>query len=169
MEVSKFLSCNIILAVNNNFILFSNFLLLPRGYNESVKNLIRYYIIEQNKYSFYYNECKLGNYKGYGWAKKVLLNTPNYLLIDFEGYNKTLKHLVEKLDLSEYKSNNRGPNIYLLYAFITKSNEQYIVYVKDDEDDSCISYSNETTENKESSISFDYAPYYAIYKGIDLN
>ena len=41
--------------------------------------------------------------------------------------------------------------------------------VKDDEDDSCILYLNETTENKESSISFDYAPYYVIYKGIDLN
>ena len=90
-------------------------------------------------------------------------------LIKFEGYNKTLKHLVEKLDLSEYKLNNKGPNKYLLYAFITKSNEQYIAYVKDDEDDSYILYSNETNENKESSISFDYAPYYAIYKGIDLN
>ena len=32
-------------------------------------------------------------------SKKVLLNTLNYLLIDFESYNKTLKHLVEKLDL----------------------------------------------------------------------
>ena len=77
------------------------------------------------KNTFQYYICKCQIYAGYGKTEKAFLNTPNYLLIDFEGYTKIGKHLNRKIVLTEYKLTNRGPNKYYLYAFITRNNEQY--------------------------------------------
>ena len=108
--------------------------------------------------------CKCLIYSGYGKYEKAFLNTPNYLLIDFEGYTKIGKHLDERIDLTKYKLTNRGPNNYYLYAFITKYNGQYLAYVK--EGTLWILYSDEITNMPAPYVPFDCIPYYAIYKGI---
>ena len=78
---------------------------------------------------------------------------------------KQKKHLDEKIDLTKYKLTDIGPNQYYLYAFIIKYNEQYIAYVKNGS--SWISYFNETNSSQYNSLSFDFIPYYAIYKGMN--
>ena len=103
-------------AYTNN-ILVSYFIPLPGPSNNSVSNLINYYMREENQ-SSYQNFlectfCKNNNTK----VEKVFLNTPNYLFIDFVGMNLIQKHLDEKLDLTEYKLTYRGPNKYSLYAY----------------------------------------------------
>ena len=117
------------------------------------------------KNTFQYYICKCQIYAGYGKTEKAFLNTPNYLLLDFEGNIKVGKHLDEIIDLTEYKLTNRGPNKYYLYAFITRNNEQYLAYVK--EDTLWVLYSDETSKKPADYIPFDCIPYYAIYKGIN--
>ena len=87
------------------------------------------------------------------------------MFIDFEGLSKVQRKLDEKLDLTEYKITDRGPNEYFLYAFIIKLNEKYIAYVK--KGSSWVQYSDETTIMSCPNISFEYAPYFAIYKGME--
>ena len=87
------------------------------------------------------------------------------MFIDFEGQSKAQRKLDDKLDLTQYKLTNRGPNQYYLYAFIIKSNEKYIAYVK--RGSSWDQYSDEITKNPNIIISIDYIPYYAIYKGME--
>ena len=165
LDVIKCPRCNSILAVNDKTTLFYNFLGLPGGINGNVSNLIKYSMMEKTENSNQNYTCKSDLYEGHGRTEKVFMNTPNYLLIDFEGQSKIQKHLDEKLDLTEYKLINRGPNKYDLYAFIIKYNEQYIAYVK--EGSSWISYSDEVTKTQIPFVSLDCIPYYAIYRGMN--
>ena len=165
LDAIKCPKCNSILAVKDNTILGSHFLPLPGGFDENVTNLIKYYMNEECENTNQNYICKCGIYKGYGKAEKAFLNTPKYLFMDFEGQSKKRKHLDEKLDLTEYKLTDRGPNQYYLYAFITKKFENYIAYVK--KGSSWISYSDETIAMSVPNISFEYVPYYAIYKGME--
>lgn len=164
LEISKCHSCNNILDFGNIDVIENNFLKLPGEINDSINNLIRYHMIEENK-NLYHNKCVKCD--SYYRVEKTFLNTPNYLIITFRGNNNIKKHLDEQLDLTDYKLINRGPNKYLLHSFITKPNFQYKAYIK--EDNSWVSYSDETTKDTKISISFDCIPYLAIYKGIILN
>ena len=164
LDVIKCPICNSILAVNHNSLLSCNFLPLPAGFYDNISNLIKYSITKGTNNTFQYYMCKCLIYSGYGKYEKAFLNTPNYLLIDFEGYTKIGKHLDERIDLTKYKLTNRGPNNYYLYAFITKYNGQYLAYVK--EGTLWILYSDEITKMPAPYVPFDCIPYYAIYKGI---
>ena len=164
LDAIKCPKCNGILAVKDNTILGSYFLPLPGGFDENVTNLIKYYMNEECENTNQNYICKCGIYKGYGKAEKAFLNTPKYLFMDFEGQSKKRKHLDEKLDLTEYKLTDRGPNQYYLYAFIVKSYEKYVAFVK--KGSSWVSYSDEITKNQNNFISLDCIPYYAIYRGI---
>jgi uncharacterized protein YbaR (Trm112 family) len=165
LNIIKCPKCNSILAVKDEKALFSNFLGLPGEIDDNISNLIKSSMMEktENSNKNYYT-CKNDFYGGHGRTEKAFINTPNYLLIDFEGQTKIQKHLDEKLDLTEYKLINKGPNQYFLYAFIIKYNEQYIAYVK--KGNSWISYSDEISKTEIPFVSFDCIPYYAIYKGI---
>jgi len=162
-DIIKCSKCNNILAVDDNNFLFSNFLGLPGGSEENMSNLIKSYMLKEANTAQKY-KCKCSFYECQGIIEKSFINTPNYLLIDFEGENKIKKHLDEKLDLTKYKLTNRGPKKYNLYAFIIKYEEQYIAYVK--EGSSWIMYSNETTKKTLPFVYLDCIPYYAIYKGL---
>ena len=164
LDVIKCPKCNNIFEVNDNSLLGSNFLGLRGELPGNVRNLIKYSMQEENENTNQYT-CKCGKYKGDGNAEKALLNTPKYLFINFEGQTKMERQLDEKIDLTEYKLTDRGPNQYYLYAFITKKFENYIAYVK--KGSSWISYSDETIAMSVPNISFEYVPYYAIYKGME--
>jgi serine/threonine protein kinase len=165
LDVIKCPKCNNIFSVNDNSLVGSNFLGLRGELAGNVRNLIKYFMQEENENTSQVYTCKCGIYKGNGSAEKALLNTPKYLFIDFEGQMKIQRQLDEKIDLTEYKLTDRGPNQYNLYAFITKVFESYIAYVK--KGSSWISYSDETTVMSVPSISFEYIPYYAIYRGME--
>jgi serine/threonine protein kinase len=164
-DVIKCPSCNSILAVNDKSFLASNFLPLPGGMTGNVSDLIKYYMEEESENTNQRYKCKCGKSEGHEKPEKVLFNTPKYLFIDFEGQSKAQRKLDDKLDLTQYKLTNRGPNQYYLYAFIVKSNEKYIAYVK--RGSSWDQYSDEITKNPNIIISIDYTPYYAIYKGME--
>jgi serine/threonine protein kinase len=166
LEIIKCHNCKSILAVNDNSILASHFLPLPGELDGNVSYILNYYMNEESENTNQRYKCKCGKNEGYGKAEKLLLNTPKFLFIDFEGKMKKQRELEEKLDLTEYKLTDRGPNQYYLYAFIIKSNEKYIAYVKKN-GSLWTSYSDETTINQDIMISFDYIPYYAIYKGME--
>jgi len=165
LDVIKCPRCNTILAVNDKTTLFYNFLGLPGGFDGNIIKLIKYSLMEKTGNSSQNYVCKNDFYEGHGKTEKVFMNTPNYLLIDFEGQTKTKKHLDENLDLTEYILINRGPNKYSLYAFIIKYNDQYIAYVK--KGSSWVSYSDEITKTPIPFVSLDCIPYYAIYKGMN--
>jgi hypothetical protein len=165
MDVIKCPKCNSILAVNDNSLMGSNFLGVPGGFSGNVSYLIKYSMKEESENINQVYICKCGTYRGNGITEKALLNTPQYLFIDFEGQTKMQRQLDEKIDLTEYKLTDTGPNQYYLYAFITKSLESYIAYVKNGS--SWTSYSDETTIMSAPYISFDCNPYYAIYKGME--
>jgi hypothetical protein len=165
LDIIKCPSCKSILAVNDKTLCASNFLGLPGGMDGSVSYLIQYYMKEECNYISQSYTCKCGKNKDQEKPEKAFLNTPKYLFIDFEGQNKKQRQLDEKLDLTEYKLTNIGPNQYYLYAFIIKSYDKYIAYVKNGS--LWTSYSEEITINKGIFISFDYIPFYAIYKGIN--
>jgi hypothetical protein len=164
-EVIKCPRCNSILGINDNTILFYNFLPLQGSFYNNVSNLIKYAMTKEAINTKQYYICQCGKHRGCGKTEKAFLNTPNYLLLDFEGNIKVGKHLDEIIDLTEYKLTHRGPNKYYLYAFITKYNGQYLAFVK--EGNLWVLYSDETTKMSGPYISFNCIPYYAIYKGMN--
>ena len=164
LDVIKCPNCNKIFFVNDQTILASHFLPLPGGMDGNVSDLIKYNIKEESEIINQSNKCTCGKNEGNEKPEKAFLNTPKYLFIDFEGQMKKQRQLEEKIDLSEYKLTNRGPDQYLLYAFIIKSIDKYMAFVK--KGSSWVSYSDETTINSDITISFDYAPHYAIYRGL---
>ena len=165
LEVIKCPKCNNILSVNDNSLLGSNFIGVPGGFSGNVSYLIKYSMKEESENANQVYTCKCGTYSGNGITEKALLNAPKYLFIDFEGQMKIQRQLDEKIDLTEYKLTDIGPDQYYLYAFITKSLEGYIAYVKNGS--SWTSYSDETTIMSAPYISFDCIPFYAIYKGME--
>jgi hypothetical protein len=164
-EVVKCPRCNSILGINDKTILFYNFLPLQGSFYNNISNLIKYNMTKETINEKQYYICQCGKFSGCGKTEKAFLNTPNYLLLDFEGNIKVGKHLDEIIDLTEYKLTNRGPNKYYLYAFITKNNDKYLAYVK--EGTLWVLYSDEITKMSAPYISFNCIPYYAIYKGMN--
>ena len=164
LDVIKCPNCNKIFVANDKTILASHFLPLPGGMDGNVSDLIKYNIKEESEITNQNYKCTCGKNEGHEKPEKAFLNTPKYLFIDFEGQMKKQRKLEERLDLSEYKLTNRGPDQYSLYAFIIKNYDKYIAYVK--KGSSWVSYSDETTINSDIIISFDYAPHYAIYRGM---
>ena len=59
------------------------------------------------------------------------MNTPKYLLIDFER-----RKLENEIDLFTYSMANIDPKKYSLYFYITKdsNNQKYIEYIKNKDD-----------------------------------
>ena len=96
------------------------------------------------------------------------LNTPKYLIVEFEG-EKCPKILENDLDLTSYSMSNIGPKNYTLYAYIAR--------VKNGDFYSFIKFRNVwyifTKDNNAQRVvyleglNFCYSPYLAIYQGVN--
>jgi ubiquitin C-terminal hydrolase len=108
--------------------------------------------------------CKNCLYNGKGKETKKFYNSPQYLILDFEGHKNT-KDLDLEFDVSQYIITSIGPRKYQLYAFIFKQNGQYKAYIRNN--NLWYEYSGENDVNENRFQSFNsFSPNIAIYRGI---
>jgi hypothetical protein len=160
LDLIKCPSCNGILDYNANINYCIHF---PGNIKGKISQLINQ--SEENLNKIY--ECKKCFYKGKGKKVKSFINTPNYLIIVFDGEDIKEKKLDNILDVQPYMISNIGPEIYALYSFITKESDgKYISYIKNGDCwDMC---SNNDTIEKLRVKSFNYCfPLIAIYKIVE--
>jgi len=160
LDLIKCPNCNNSIERIPNITYFLNFLNSAKG---KISKLINQY--EDNSNKSY--ECQNCNYKGKGKKEIAFINTPEYLIIYFDGEEVKEKSLDSSLELSHYKKSETGPEHYNLYAFISKEEDgKYIAYIKNGNSwDLC---SNNYTSEKARVESFNYCfPSIAIYKSID--
>ena len=162
IQMIKCEKCNSILKSDSKM---NYFIVLSSNDEGKISNLIQKYMNSS------YKDDELSNDKCYKCAQKVkiksenlFLNSPNYLIIYFEGENKKYKNL-NNIDLTKYIISDIGPKKYCLHAFISKEeNEQYNAYIK--QDDIWYGYFDENEVEETRIESFNYCfPYIAIYKG----
>ena len=136
------------------------FIPLPGGKMEKVSNLMKEYFSEKIiDYS-----CKNCLFNGKGKVNKMFYNSPQYLIIDFEGH-KCTKDLDIEFDVSQYILTSIGPRKYQLYAFIFYENGQYKAYIRNN--NLWYEYSGENNVNGNRFQSFNsFSPSIAIYRGI---
>jgi hypothetical protein len=77
----------------------------------------------ENKY------CNLCNSNDNAKIENSFLNTPKYLIIDFQRKNNSNYYLANEINLTQYAMTNIGPKIYNLYTVITKYNQTYVAYI----------------------------------------
>ena len=128
---------------------------------DKVSNLINNYISKQDNSEKIY-QCEKCYYKGPGKKEKGFINTPNYLLINFEDKRDT-NILNYTLDFTSYSIGNIGPKKYDLFAFIINEYGKYKAYIN--EKDTWYAYTNENVAEKKAPILNNCIPYIAIYKG----
>jgi len=165
LNISKCPNCNkIIKAKIEDDYSISSFIPLNGNIIDSIGNLVNGYISKQ--YNLDNGYCDNCNYSGPGKKEKGFLNTPKYLILDFEG-EKEMKILDNEIDLTYNSITNIGSKKYKAFAFITKErNDKYKAYIKKDEKN-WFSYSDENTVNDEIVCSNNVTPYFAIYKGVE--
>jgi len=165
LNISKCPNCNtIIKAKIEDRYSIGSFITLNGSLIDSIGNLVNSYI--SNQYNSENSFCSNCNYSGPGKKEKGFLNTPKYLLLDFDG-EKEIKELDNEIDLTYNKITNLGYKKYKVFAFITKGkNDKYKAYIKKD-DNKWFSYSDENTINDEIVCNNNTTPYLAIYKGIE--
>ena len=160
LDLIKCPNCNNLLDSIPNITCCLN---ISSSINGKISKLIKQ--SENNSNKIY--ECKKCNYNGKGKKEISFINTPEYLIICFEGEEVKEKNLDSLLELSSYKISEIGSNLYNLYAFISKEEDgKYIAYIKNENYwDLC---SNNYTCEKVRVESFNYCfPSIAIYKSID--
>ena len=129
---------------------------------DKVSNLLDNYLSKQLNSNFVY-QCTNCNYRGPGKNEVGFLNTPKYLLFDFEG-EKEIKTLDDTLDLTNYSLIKNEKNKYNLLSFITKENDRYKAYIKNDKGVWC-SYNEENIKEEDVLIvKCNVIPYIAIYE-----
>ena len=112
--------------------------------------------------SFIYN-CKNCDYKGPGKDEVGFLNNPKYLLFNFEG-EKEIKTLDDSIDLTNYSLADSKKNKYNLLSFITKENEKYRAYIKNEKHEWCAYNEENIMEEIPFIIKYNCIPYIAIYE-----
>ena len=164
LNISKCPNCNTIIKakIEDNHQGIGSFIPLNGSLIDSIGNLVNCFISKKNYLeNIFCNNCK---YSGQGRKEKGFLNTPKYLLLDFEG-EKEVKVLDNDIDLTNNKITNLGSKKYKIFAFITKENDdKYKAYIKKDKKN-WFSYSDDNTINDEIVLNKYFTPYLAIYKG----
>lgn len=127
---------------------------------EKVSTLIKEYFSE----TIIDYSCKNCLRNGKGIERIKFYNSPQYLILDFEG-SKCNKDLDIEFDISEYILTSIGPRKYQLYAFIFNENGQYKAYIRTN--NLWYEYSGENNVNGIRFQSFNsFSPNIAIYRGI---
>jgi hypothetical protein len=96
----------------------------------NVSNLIMNFMafpLEANSNENQY--CNLCNSNDNVKKEYSFLNTPKYLIIDFQRNYNSNYYLDNKINLTQYAMSNIGPTIYNLYTVITKNNQTYVAYI----------------------------------------
>ena len=166
MVLTKSNKCGKIIDAEAN----SSYFIYLNGWSQRAKasHLIENYINSEKSNEIQYCNvcnCKVNVQKVYSF-----LNTPKYLLIDFEGKNKSSKILENEISLTNYAMSNIGPKIYNLYAVITKNdqNQTYVAYIKYNKVWYKFFDENNVQEGlNEEEITNCLIPYMAIYQGIN--
>jgi len=163
LNLIKCPKCNHVLnaEIKNNYGI-SSFFPLPGLIEDRVSNLLEAYMSKQfDSHSFY--NCKNCDYKGLGKDKLGFLNTPKFLLFSFEG-KKGKKYLDNSVDLTNYSLSKSKNNKYNLLSYITKENNKYKTYIKNNKGIWC--ENNDENIMKENALIFKYdcIPYIAIYE-----
>ena len=96
------------------------FINLDSNLIDNVSNLIKRKLFDKNENIHPYNEniCSKCENNTFVEAHKAFLNSPPFLLIDFEVFIKNQKNLEDKINLGDYILTNIGPKTYVLYGFI---------------------------------------------------
>ena len=141
----------------------SSFISIP-GYSfDKISNLVNNYITNQKK-SYENYQCDNCEYEGPGKDEIGFLNTPKYLLINIIGEEEEIKNIDDTLDLSKYSLTKIGKKNYKLFCFVTKVNDKFQTYIKNDHNKWCLN----TTENALIQIPFsdtsNCIPYIVIYE-----
>ena len=165
LNLTKCPNCNSTLEANipENYGI-SSFLPLP-GYDiDKVSNLINNYISNQDSSKNIY-QCNSCYYNGPGKKEKGFINTPKFLLIDFNT-PQDLKFLDETLDFTSYSFGKIGPKKYKIFAFIIKDkNDKYKPYILNDKN-FWYTFTEDNVIEEEVLISLNHeTPHIAIYKG----
>ena len=161
IQIIKCQKCNSILKFASEI----NYLIqLPISEEGKISDLIERYMLSSNDNELINNKCNKCFENGIIKCENHFLNSPNYLIICFEGKNKAYKNL-NKIDLTQFIISDIGPKNFYLYSFIAQDDdEKYKAYIK--KDDEWYLYFNENEVEPTREKSFNYCfPYVAIYKG----
>ncbi len=131
---------------------------------DTISNLLDNYMSTQFNSSSSF-ECSNCNYKGPGKNEVGFLNTPKYLIINFDG-DKDLKILDETIDLTKYSLTKDGKNKYKLLSFITKQEEsnKFGAYIKTEQGNWRLHNENNVGEENIIFVKSNYIPHLAIYE-----
>jgi hypothetical protein len=163
LNLTKCPNCNYVLyaEIKDNYGV-SSFIPLPGLFIDKVSNLLERYMSKQFDSAFLYT-CKNCDYKGPGKNEIGFLNTPEYLLFNFEG-EKEIKTLDDSIDLTNYTLTNSKKNKYNLLSFITKENDKFRAYIKNERNIWCKFNEDNFMEENALIIKYNCIPYIAIYK-----
>ena len=165
LEVSKCPNCNNILDANiKNDIEQSFYISLPSSEKGNLSDVLKKYMNEITPYQGQQYKCNKCEYNGPGKIENNFLNTPKYLIFNFEGEDKERKNLDEVLDLTQYYlSDKEILKKYNLFAIIICPNDKYWAYIK--EEDGWFFYTEETMKAKMNNINnYNFSPYIVIYE-----
>ena len=140
----------------------SSYIPLDGIIENKVSNLLGLYMSKIFGSCFIFN-CKNCNYKGPGQGKLGFLNNPRFLLFNFED-KKRKKTLDDSIDLSNYSLSKSQKNQYNLLSFITKENNKYKAYIKNDRGIWCAYNELNIMEENVFINKNNIIPYIAIYE-----
>jgi len=163
LNLVKCPKCNYMLnaEIKDNYGI-SSFIPLNGSTIDKVSNLFEQYMSRQFDSHFLY-ECKNCDYKGPGKYEVGFLNTPKYLLFDF-GEQKEIKTLDDSIDLTDYNLGKSKNNKYNILCFITKENDKFRAYIKNERHIWCEYNEENIIEEDVLIIKYKCIPYIAIYK-----
>jgi hypothetical protein len=141
----------------------SSFIPVPGYIFDKISNLVNNYITNQKK-SYENYKCDNCEYEGPGKDEIGFLNTPKYLLINIEGKEKEIKNLDDTLDLSKYSMTKIGKKNYKLFCFVTKENDKFQTYIKNDYNKWCLYTTENSINETPSADTSNCIPHIIIYE-----